>query len=266
MANCKTVITLCEDKFISCGDYGIELDEMLTTDLSGATTLKEFNDIIHSELIDVKGWKTESSYPTLRLLYDRYMNSTNYCSTLSSQFDYCDMIEFSELVGTYWVDLIEQVVPSTTIWGATYVYSNTLYDQQKFKYKKYTLFGCSLPNYEDDVVSPTSGWTDDTQYTWEELPNNNYDDVSGSTTGETFVNLTYNRAYQPNQDDQYNDPKSQSSDPRNPTIDKACDGVGIIQINCGSEFIGKFSIMGTVDPDDPRDNEFDKGYQTYNTE
>jgi len=208
----------------TCGDECISIENMMSTPMSGITSLKEFKDTMVSELIDAKSWKTQPSYPTLRLVYDRYMNSTKYCDTQSAQFDYCDMIQFSELVGTYWVDLIEQVVPATTIWGSTYVFGNTFWDQQKFQYKKYTLFGCNLPVYEDDVLSPTTGWTTDVQLEWETLPNDPYyDEISGSTTGETFANVRYQRAKDPKQD-----PK-----------DNECQGVGIIQMNSGSEFIGK---------------------------
>lgn len=192
--------------------------------MSGITSLKEFKDTMVSELTDAKSWKTQQSYPTLRMVYDRYMNSTKYCDTQSAQFNYCDMIQFSELVGTYWVDLIEQVVPATTIWGSTYVFGNTFWDQQKFQYKKYSLFGCNLPVYEDDVLSPTTGWTTDAQYEWETLPNDPYyDEISGSTTGETFANVNYQRAKDPTSDES----------------DNSCQGVGIIQMNSGSEFIGK---------------------------
>lgn len=208
-----------------CGDIGIDLDSMMSTSMSAITTLDEFRYVISSELIDVKHWRTQSNYPTLRLLYDRYLNSTDYCDTLSSQFNYSDMIKFSELVGTYWVDLIEQVIPSTTIWGSTYVYGNTIFDQQKFNYKKYTLFGCELPSYSGDVVSPTSGWTNDVQMEWEIIPNDNV--VTGTTNPIepiiTTENITILRS-----------PKQTPND-----IGDTCNGVGIIQINCGSEFIGK---------------------------
>ena len=209
---------ICSTAFTTtiCGDNGVDLDKLLTTEMSAITSLKEFKDIVSSELINVRGWKTMSSHPTLRLLYDRYMNSTDYCDTLSSQFDYCEMIEFSELVGTYWVDLIEQVVPATTIWGSTYVYGNTIFDQQKFQYKKYSLFGCQLPNYGGDVVSPVTGWTTDVQVEFESLPNDEYyNQLSGSITGETFLQI------------------------HNEEPTDGCIGGGIVQMNCGSEFIGK---------------------------
>jgi hypothetical protein len=231
MANCTSKITLLDDSFTVCGDYGISLNNMLSTDVSSLTSLKDFKDAISSELIDAKTWKTSSSYPTLRLLYDRYMNSTDYCNTESSKFDYCRMMEFSELVGTYWVDLIEQVVPSTTIWGSTYVYGNTIFDQQKFKYKKYTLFNCELPDIGGDVVSPVTGWTDTVTVEYETLQNDPiYDEVSGSTTGQTFANVKLSGS-------------THGGDTNDITV---CTGVGIIQSNCGSEFVGR--IMDFSEP------------------
>lgn len=230
MANCSVKLTLCDDSFTVCGDYGFRLDDMMSTDVSTLDTLEEFNMAITSELIDAKSRKTSSSYPTLRLLYDRYINAADYCGINSSQFTYSDMMQFSELVGTYWVDLIEQVVPATTIWGSTYVYGNTIFHQQKFQYKKYSLFGCNLPNFGGDVVSPTTGWTSDVEVTWEILENHNYDEVSGSTTGDTFANTNVNMRQNP------------KTDPR--PKDDSCYGVGIIQTNCGSEFVGRIQTMG----------------------
>jgi hypothetical protein len=67
------------------------------------------------------------------------------------------MEKFSKLIGNYWTDLIEQVIPATTIWNSTKVYTNTIFDEQKYKYKAYTsLFGT---NPCDNIVplSPTTG-------------------------------------------------------------------------------------------------------------
>lgn len=214
----------------TCGDNEIDITQILSTDITETTTLNDFKKILTTELIDSKGWRTTSSYPTLRLLYNRYMNSTNYCGTFSSQFGYYDMINFSELVGTYWVDLIEQVIPSTTIWGSTYVYGNTIFDQQKFVYKKYTLFGCELPNYGGDVVSPTTGWTNNVQIEWETLTS---DIVTSGITGTGTTEVTSPFA-------NVNLHKPITTTPRPET----CNGVGIIQINCGSEFIGRIVNYG----------------------
>jgi hypothetical protein len=90
-------------------------------------------------LIDAKNRKTLSAYPTLNLLYERYLNSNKYCTNISSQFTYKTMDQFADLIGDYWVDLVEQVIPATTIWGATRIYSNTIFNSQKFQYKQGSL-------------------------------------------------------------------------------------------------------------------------------
>jgi hypothetical protein len=104
--------------------------------------------IVVSELIDVKTRKVIGSYPTLRQLYDKYLDYvSDGCSTCpdSSKYNYVDLKTFSELIGNYWIDLVEQFIPATTIWGSTNVYRNTEFDAQKFKYKKYsTFFGGTL--------------------------------------------------------------------------------------------------------------------------
>jgi hypothetical protein len=53
------------------------------------------------------------------------------------------MDQFAHLIDSYWVDIVEQVVPATTIWGSVKIYGNTIFDQQKFEYKKGSLFTCT---------------------------------------------------------------------------------------------------------------------------
>jgi hypothetical protein len=134
----------CEPKVYCCstycGDENININGLMTESLSGITALEDFEYLITSELIDAKDRKTLSSYPTLRLLYERYMNSQAFCNTTSSKFDYYKMDKFASLIGSYWVDLIEQTMPATTIWGATKIYTNTIFDKQKFQYKGYSTF------------------------------------------------------------------------------------------------------------------------------
>ena len=142
----KCLINQCEKE--PCTDY----NSLLTSSTTGLTTVTQFNDILSSELINVRCRKISSGYPTLNALYHRYLNSTGYCNTLSAQFTYQTMIEFSELIGDYWVDLIEQVVPSTTIWTANYIYGNTLYDQEKFKYRTGSVFACHPNKYYEGTL------------------------------------------------------------------------------------------------------------------
>jgi len=140
-----------------CGDDKIDLAGLMTQPLSAVTTIEDFEYFLTSELIDAKNRQTISGYPTLRALYDRYMNSGLYCGNNSSRFDYMTMDQFAGLVGNYWVDIVEQVIPATTIWGSTRIYSNTIFDQQKFKYKAYSSLFCSNPYSGETILSPING-------------------------------------------------------------------------------------------------------------
>lgn len=118
-------------------------NELLSTPMSTINTAEEFNSVITTELIDVKSRKVMSAYPTLRYIYDIY-NDPYYvgCTTPSRGYNYCMLTKFIHLIGTYWVDMIEQLIPATTIWGSTNTYRNTIYDQGKFKYKRGSLNYC----------------------------------------------------------------------------------------------------------------------------
>lgn len=209
MANCKSVITLCDENFDSCGDLGVNMQEMLTTEVSAMTTVKEFDNALCTELIDVKSRKTLSGYPTLKALYERYKDSYQGLPQ-SSAFNYTKMDNFVSLVGDYWVDLIEQVVPSTTIWGSTIKYRNTVFDKEKFQYKQYTLFTCQ--NVDGiEYPSPTSGYSSNVEAIITDVAIPVFDGpICLTPSAETTV----------------------------------CMGVAVQQANYGSEFIGTVNIIG----------------------
>ena len=192
-----------------CGDDKIDFNNLLTSPLSAVTTIEGFENLLVSELIDVKNRKTISAYPTLRALYDRYMNSSNYCSTNSSQFDYYTMDTFSNLVGNYWVDIIEQVIPATTIWGSVKIYSNTIFDEQKFRYRQYSTLICTNPFDGFNLPSPINGTTGNTH---------------GIQIQTENISLSTN-SIQPLQ-----------------KLAKPCSAIHNVQMNSGSEFIGSVTI------------------------
>ena len=124
-----------------CGDICIDLSGKLSTDLAEIDSVEEFTNVIYTELIDAKNRQTISAYPTLKLLYERYnYNALDFSNYQSSQYDYFDMDNFGQNVNNYWVDLIEQVVPATTIWESTYEYRNTVFDTQKYKYRHNNIY------------------------------------------------------------------------------------------------------------------------------
>ena len=130
----------------------LDFNDLFTSEYTGLTTVNQFNDVLTSELINVRCRKIASSYPTLQALYRRYLNSKVYCDQQSSEFTYDDMINFAGLIGNYWIELFEQVIPSTTIWTSNYIYGNTLYDQQKFKYRSGSVFPCLASTIYEGIL------------------------------------------------------------------------------------------------------------------
>lgn len=197
-------------KSVCCGDNEIDFDLLTSTSLSKIKTFDKFKEVITSELIDVKNRKTISQYATLKALYERYLDSSSYCGTVSSKFDYYTMEQFANLIGDYWVDLIEQVIPATTIWGSVKIYTNTLFDQQKFRYKSYSSLFCENVFIDANVLSPVSKC--------------NCVNVDVSTS---IINLV-----------------NENGVPQKSII-TTCDTICLAQMNSGSEFIG--TVKGQTD-------------------
>ena len=166
-SNCKGDCEYCS-KSKSCvsgvtsGDtYDVCINplDFLDFDPSNINIKDIFDDLVLSNLIDAKSRQTISDYPLLRLFYELYLKANNCGKNLSNKFTYDTMFEFMDKIGDYWLDLIEQVVPATTIWegcdNSGKIYRNTIFDQNKFKYKKSSL------NFIDTTAScPLSAQTE----------------------------------------------------------------------------------------------------------
>jgi hypothetical protein len=53
----------------------LDFNDLFTSEYTGLTTVNHFNDVLNSELINVRCRKISSSYPTLQALYRRYLRS-----------------------------------------------------------------------------------------------------------------------------------------------------------------------------------------------
>ena len=198
-----------------CGDNMIMFNELITQPLSAITTVEDFEYFMSSELIDAKNRQTISGYATLRALYERYLSSIGYCGTYSAAFNYLSMDQFAGLLDNYWFDIVEQVVPSTTIWGAVKIYANTIFDAQKYKYKAYTSLFCNNPFYGNNVLSPIyepTGLCQTVNVIMTDL------DITTDPQACMTTNSTTNVS--------------------------TCNTICVAQMNAGSEFIGGVNIFG----------------------
>lgn len=138
------------------------------TEIDVIDDVNEFREFVLTRLIDPKSRQVIRSYPLLRYLFDKYLNlcGMNTCDNLGNQYNYDSLQNFIDLIGDYWINLVEQLVPSTSIWkGATRFYRNTVFDQPKYKYKNYSLLYCntdcetlSNPSYDCQLTIPESSF------------------------------------------------------------------------------------------------------------
>ena len=129
--------------------------------LSEMTTKESIDEMISSNLIDAKSRQVLNGYPMLELFVWMYLNPDN-CGGISGQLNYSNLFQFMDLVGDYWMDLIEQVVPATTIWdgceNSGKIYRNTIFDRDKYSYKRYEIHSeyvegtCRVVKNDDSII------------------------------------------------------------------------------------------------------------------
>jgi hypothetical protein len=96
-----------------------------------------------------------SGYPTLQSLFWKYLTMYQDVGIQNNNFTYQNMINYINGLGSFWINLIEQFVPATTIWNTGTKFENSIFHRQKFIYRMQK--GCQIVLQE--VVGPVSTGT-----------------------------------------------------------------------------------------------------------
>jgi hypothetical protein len=83
-----------------------------------------------------------SGYPTLSSIYWKYLESEGSINIPNDNFTYQTMIDYVNGMGDYWVRLVEQMIPATTIWNTGVKYENSIFHRQKFVWRRQR--GCEI--------------------------------------------------------------------------------------------------------------------------
>jgi len=123
---------------------------------------KTFNRHFWRNFIDVKNRMTISDgktggYPTLQQMYLDYLR--NNCGD-NNKYTYNKMLEYAQSMGDYWVRIIEQMMPATTLWTSGVKIQNSVFHRDKFVYRCYNMTGTTIVSALTGTftVSPT-GYT-----------------------------------------------------------------------------------------------------------
>jgi len=103
-------------------------------------SFKDFIDGFVQTFINVKNRQTiddgkTGGYPTLQMLFLDYVKKK--CGD-NNEFRYNKLFNYANSLGTYWIKIIEQFVPSTTLWQGGVRVENSLFHRDKFVYKHNT--------------------------------------------------------------------------------------------------------------------------------
>jgi hypothetical protein len=110
-------------------------------------TFFEFAQTFWLNMINVRNRQYSSNgktggYPTLESIFWRYLESNETINIPNDNFTYKTMLEYVNGLGDYWIRLIEQMVPATTIWNTGIKLENSIFHRQKFVWRRQE--GCEL--------------------------------------------------------------------------------------------------------------------------
>jgi len=114
-----------------------------------------------------------SGYPTLQSLFWKYLTMYQDVGIENNNFSYENMMEYINSIGDYWIRLVEQVIPATTIWNTGTRFENSIFHRQKFTYRPQR--GCVT--VESELRGPQAAG---------QFPNN-------CRTTDVFLDLEYNQ-------------------------------------------------------------------------
>lgn len=107
----------------------------------------EFSQTFIKNMINVKNRQFSSDgktsgYPTLQSLYWKYLQSEQAIGIPNDNFTYESMTDYVNGIGDYWIKLVEQMIPATTLFEGGNRIENSIFHRQKFVYRLQR--GCQL--------------------------------------------------------------------------------------------------------------------------
>ena len=110
-------------------------------------TFFEFAQTFWRNMINVRNRQYSSNgkssgYPTLESIYWKYILSEEIAGKTNDNFTYQTMIEYVNGLGDYWIRLVEQMIPATTIWNTGVKYENSIFHRQKYAWRRQR--GCQI--------------------------------------------------------------------------------------------------------------------------
>jgi hypothetical protein len=104
-------------------------------------TFFEFYQTFWENMINVRNRQYISDgktggYPTLQSIWWKYIEQEQTINVPNNKYTYQKLIDYVNGIGPYWMKLIEQMIPATTIWNTGVRMENSIFQKQKFVYRR----------------------------------------------------------------------------------------------------------------------------------
>jgi len=134
-------------------------------------TFFEFSQTFWQNMINVRNRQyitdgKTGGYPTLQSIFWKYIESEQTVGIPNNKYTYQKLIDYVDGIGPYWMKLVEQMVPATTIWNTGVRLENSIFQKQKFVYRRQR--GCQFIPVPIDpcyIISNIFDYNCSTEYT-----------------------------------------------------------------------------------------------------
>ena len=158
-------------------------------------TFFEFSQTFWENMINVRNRQYISDgktggYPTLQSIWWKYIESEEKTGLPNNKYTYQKLIDYVTGIGPYWMKLVEQMIPATTIWNSGVRLENSILHKQKFVYRRQR--GCQfIPVPVDScyIISNIFDYTCSTEY----VDFNIYPWLNGDISVGNFNGILANR-------------------------------------------------------------------------
>lgn len=102
---------------------------------TGITFVEFLNKVLNDQIKNSHTIKYKKNYIVLEEIYKDYISSTGF-----TPYDIGTLNEFVNKISPYWIKIVDQFIPATTLWTGGNVIENNRFGRSKYQYKQ----GCQI--------------------------------------------------------------------------------------------------------------------------
>ena len=109
---------------------------------TGVTFAQFLHNVLSTQIKDSNTVKYKKNYITLEDVYTAYINNTNF-----KPYKLPDLNDFINRMSPYWMQVLDQFIPATTLWTGGNLVENNIFRRSKYQYN----YGCQVETIIEEV-------------------------------------------------------------------------------------------------------------------